>query len=113
MPRSTSRSNSSPSAADLMLLKAGDPARRGRLTMLGEGLMGGAEPDMGNWLEALALMTTYGKYFSSAELKHIFQNWNLIEADWLIVKDLVRSAMDRQLAPDTPEVQALAYRLMA
>lgn len=86
---------------------------RGRLTMLRDGLMAGAEPDMGNWLEALALMTTYGKYFSSAELKHIFQNWNLIEADWLIVKDLVRSAMDRQLAPDTPEVQALAYRWMA
>ena len=86
---------------------------RGRLTMLRDGLMAGAEPDMGNWLEALALMTTYGKYFSSAELKHILQNWTLIEADWLIVKDLVRSAMDRQLAPDTPEVQVLAYRWMA
>ncbi len=86
---------------------------RGRLTMLRDGLMAGAEPDMGNWLEALALMTTYGKYFSSAELKNIFQSWHLIEADWLVVKDLVRSAMDRQLAPDTPEVQALAYRWMA
>jgi DNA-binding transcriptional MerR regulator len=86
---------------------------RARLTMLRDGLMAGAEPDMGNWLEALALMTTYGKYFSSAELKHIFVNWSLIEADWLVVKDLVRSAMDRQLAPDTPEVQALAYRWMA
>ncbi|MDP2768448.1 MAG: MerR family transcriptional regulator [Giesbergeria sp.] len=86
---------------------------RGRLTMLRDGLMTGAEPDMGNWLEALALMTTYGKYFSAAELKHIFQSWNLIEADWLVVKDLVHSAMDRQLAPDTPEVQALAYRWMA
>lgn len=86
---------------------------RGRLTMLRDGLMAGAEPDMGNWLEALALMTTYGKYFSSAELKQIFTNWSLIEADWLIVKDLVQSAMDRQLQPDTPEVQALAYRWMA
>ena len=86
---------------------------RGRLTMLRDGLMAGAEPDMGNWLEALALMTTYGKYFSSAELKQIFTKWSLIEADWLVVKDLVQSAMDRQLAPDTPEVQALAYRWMA
>jgi len=86
---------------------------RGRLTMLRDGLMAGAEPDMGNWLEALALMTTYGKYFSSAELKQIFTNWSLIEADWLVVKDLVRSAMDRQLTPDTPEVQAIAYRWMA
>jgi DNA-binding transcriptional MerR regulator len=85
---------------------------RGRLTMLRDGLMAGAEPDMGNWLEALALMTTYGKYFSSAELKQIFSSWNLIEADWLVVKDLVQSALDRQLPPDTPEVQALAYRWM-
>ena len=81
--------------------------------MLRDGLMAGAEPDMGNWLEALALMTTYGKYFSTTELKQIFTNWSLIEADWLIVKDLVRSAMDRQLPPDAPEVQALAYRWMA
>ncbi|RQO79191.1 MerR family transcriptional regulator [Acidovorax sp. FJL06] len=86
---------------------------RGRLTMLRDGLMAGAEPDMGNWLEALALMTTYGKYFSSAELKQIFTNWSLIEADWLVVKDLVRAAMDRQLPPEAPEVQALAYRWMA
>ncbi|PUA97160.1 DNA-binding transcriptional MerR regulator [Acidovorax sp. 107] len=86
---------------------------RGRLTMLRDGLMAGAEPDMGNWLEALALMTTYGKYFSTTELKQIFTNWSLIEADWLVVKDLVRSAMDRELPPDAPEVQALAYRWMA
>ncbi|WP_184865913.1 MerR family transcriptional regulator [Acidovorax soli] len=86
---------------------------RARLTMLRDGLMAGAEPDMGNWLEALALMTTYGKYFSAAELKLIFTNWNLIEADWLVIKDLVRSAMDRQQPPDSPEVQALAYRWMA
>lgn len=86
---------------------------RARLAMLRDGLMAGAEPDMGNWLEALALMTTYGKYFSSAELKQIFTSWSLIEADWLVVKDLVRSAMDRQLPPDSPEVQALAYRWMA
>lgn len=86
---------------------------RGRLTMLRDGIAAGAEPDMGNWLEALALMTTYGKYFSSAELKHIFQNWKLIEADWLILKDLVREAMDRHLPPEAPEVQGLAYRWMA
>jgi len=86
---------------------------RARLAMLRDGLMAGAEPDMGNWLEALALMTTYGKYFSAAELKRIFENWKLIEADWLVVKDRVRDAMDRRQAPDTPEVQALAYRWMA
>ena len=86
---------------------------RARLSMLRDGLMAGAEPDMGNWLEALALMTTYGKYFTSAELKRIFENWSRIEADWLVVKDQVRCAMDQQLPPDSPEVQALAYRWMA
>ena len=85
---------------------------RGRLSMLRDGLVGGAQPEMGNWLDALALMTTYGKYFSAAELKRIFENWNLIEADWTVVKDLVRGAMDRQLPVDAPEVQALAHRWM-
>lgn len=98
-------------ALDQQILQATE--LRARLAMLRDGLMAGAEPDMGNWLEALALMTTYGKYFSSAELKQIFTNWSLIEADWLVLKDLVRSAMDRGQAVDTPEVQALAYRWMA
>ncbi len=86
---------------------------RGRLSMLQDGLVSGAEPDMSNWLEALALMTTYGRYFSATELKRIFQNWQRIEADWLLVKDKVRHAMDRSLPADHPEVQALAYRWMA
>ena len=86
---------------------------RGRLSLLRDGLVAGAEPDMGNWLQALALMTTYGKYFSAAELKHIFSSWNRIEADWLIVKDQVRQAMDEGLPIDTPTVQSLAYRWMA
>ena len=86
---------------------------RGRLALLRDGLVAGAEPDMGNWLEALSLMTTYGKYFSAAELKRIFENWKRIEADWIVVRNLVRDAMDRHLPIDAPEVQALAYRWMA
>ncbi|QNP60398.1 MerR family transcriptional regulator [Paenacidovorax monticola] len=86
---------------------------RARLALLRDGLAAGTEPDMGNWLDALSLMTTYGKYFSAAELKRIFENWRHIEADWLVVRDLVRDAMERQVPVDTPEVQALAYRWMA
>lgn len=86
---------------------------RSRLAMLRDGLVAGAEPDMGNWLETLALMTTYRKHFSTAELKRIFESWKTIEADWLAVKDGVRRAMDQQLPRDAPEVQALAYRWMA
>ncbi|WCM90261.1 MerR family transcriptional regulator [Acidovorax sp. NCPPB 3576] len=86
---------------------------RGRLSLLRDGLVAGAEPDMGNWLQALALMATYGKYFSAAELKHIFSNWNRIEADLLVVKEQVRRAMDQGQPVDAPEVQSLAYRWMA
>ena len=31
---------------------------RGRLALMRDGMVAGAAPDMGNWLEALALMTT-------------------------------------------------------
>ncbi len=86
---------------------------RARLALLHEGVMAGAEPDMVGWLEALALMNTYGKYFSAAELKHIFVNWTLIEADWRDLVPQVQHAMRRRLAPDDPQVQALAYRWMA
>ena len=33
---------------------------RGRLALMHDGLVAGAQPDMGNWLETLALMSTYG-----------------------------------------------------
>ncbi|AVS70512.1 MerR family transcriptional regulator [Paracidovorax avenae] len=85
---------------------------RGRLTLLRNGLVAGPAPGMGDWLETLALMGTYGKYFSAAELQKIFGNWKRIEADWTVVRDLVRAAMDRGLPPQDPEVQRLAYRWM-
>ncbi|HVR52067.1 MAG TPA: MerR family transcriptional regulator [Pseudorhodoferax sp.] len=85
---------------------------RARLGLLRDRLGADLPPDMGHWLDTLALMNTYGKYFSVAELKHIFQNWNRIEADWLAIKVQVRAAMDRQLPPEAPQVQALAYRWM-
>ncbi|AVS91099.1 MerR family transcriptional regulator [Paracidovorax avenae] len=86
---------------------------RGRLALLRNGLVAGPAPGMGDWLGTLALMGTYGKYFSAAELQRIFGNWKRIEADWTVVRDLVRAAMDRGLPPHEPEVQRLAYRWMA
>ena len=75
---------------------------RGRLALMRDGLVAGAEPDMGNWLETLALMTTYGKYFSATELKRIFENWHKIEAEWPPLMERVRCAMDQGLAIDAP-----------
>ncbi len=86
---------------------------RARLALLRDGLAAGAVPDTSRWLDTLALMTTYGKYFSAEELKRIFGNWKRVEADLAVLRGLVRSAMDRRLPADAPEVQALAYRWMA
>ena len=86
---------------------------RGRLALMREGLVLGTQPDMVDWLGTLALMATYGKYFSAAELKYIFENWKPLEAEWGALKAEVRAAMDRGLAPGDMEVQPLANRWMA
>lgn len=86
---------------------------RARLGLLRARLLADVPSDMGHWLDTLALMNTYGKYFSAAELKSILENWPQIEADWLVVKDQVQAAMDQRLPPEAPQVQALAYRWMA
>lgn len=86
---------------------------RGRLGLLHDGLIAGTDPDMSDWLDTLALMTTFGKYFSAAELKRIFGNWRLIEPEWLALTARVREAMDRKLPIDAPQLQPLANRWMA
>ena len=55
---------------------------RARLSLIRENLDKGAQPAMGDWLQALSLMTTYGKYFSAEELKTIFSRFSRIEHDW-------------------------------
>lgn len=97
-------------ALDLQITQANE--LRGRLALMRDGLVAGAEPDMGNWLETLALMATYGKYFSTAELRRIFENWRKIEVQWPPLVQQVQSAMDLGLAVDTPPVQQLAHRWM-
>jgi DNA-binding transcriptional MerR regulator len=86
---------------------------REQLELLQQQLAKGDEPDMAAWLETLALMKTYGKYFSAAELKAIFANWALIEADWVPLTAAVRALMDGGAAPDALEVQPFAHRWMS
>jgi DNA-binding transcriptional MerR regulator len=85
---------------------------RDHLGLLQHQLSKGDEPDMAAWLDTLSLMKTYGKYFSAAELKTIFANWSLIDADWEPLIKAVRALMDQGLAPEAPEVQPLAHRWM-
>lgn len=86
---------------------------RARLSLIRENLGKGAQPAMGDWLQALSLMTTYGKYFSAEELKTIFSRFSRIEHDWPPLLVEVRALMDTGAAPDAPEAQRLARRWMA
>ncbi|ROZ79605.1 MerR family transcriptional regulator [Ramlibacter sp. WS9] len=85
---------------------------RDHLGLLQHQLAKGNEPGMADWLDTLGLMKTYGKYFSAAELKTIFANWNLIENDWEPLVAAVREVMNQGFAADAPEVQPLAQRWM-
>lgn len=85
---------------------------RDHLDLLQHQLAKGDEPDMAAWLDTLGLMKTYGKYFTAAELKAIFANWNLIEAEWDPLIKEVRAVMDQGLAPDSAQVQLFAQRWM-
>lgn len=86
---------------------------RGRLALIQNKLEQGSEPTMAQWLESLALMATYGKYFSAAELKGIFANLKQTEREWAALMQGARAVMDAGLAPDSPEAQRLAHSWMA
>ncbi len=88
-------------------------ALRERLGVMQAALAHGEEPDMAQWLETLALMATYGKYFNADELKIILTNWKLIEPQWQPLLKEVRAAMDSGCTPEAPELQPLAQRWMS
>lgn len=85
---------------------------RDHLGLLQHQLAKGDQPGMGDWLDTLGLMKTYGKYFSAAELKTIFTNWSLIDSEWEPLIEAVRALMDRGLPAEAPEVQPCAQRWM-
>jgi DNA-binding transcriptional MerR regulator len=86
---------------------------RDRLALIQADLRKGEQPRLGDWLDALSLMATYGKYFSAAELKSILAGFRKIESDFDAVMGEVRALMDRGAPPDSAETQALARRWMA
>jgi DNA-binding transcriptional MerR regulator len=83
-----------------------------RLQLLQERLATGSTPDMADWLNTLALMNTFSKYFSAAEIKRILDNRKAQSAVWEPLIAEVRVAMEQQLAADTKAVQSLALRWM-
>jgi len=85
---------------------------RDRLALMRDGMLQGTSPSADDWLEALGLMGTYGKYFTATELKTILTRWRLVESDWAALTAAVRQAMDGGAAPTDPVVQPLARRWM-
>lgn len=85
---------------------------RAHLTLMRDSMRSGTAPDMGNWLDTLALMSTYGKYFSAAELQRIFERWPLIEGEWRPLIAQVEAAMHQGLPIDDPAVQKLTHHWM-
>lgn len=85
---------------------------RERLALIRDGLAHGDSPGVADWLDALALMTTYTKYFKAAELREIFGDWKKIEAELTPLMAEVRAVMDRGLPPQSEEMQPLISRWM-
>lgn len=85
---------------------------RSRLLFIQEQIVAGVDPDIDAWLSTLGLMTAYGKYFSSGELRKIVTNWNQLLAEWRPLIAAIRSAMTRNLPVASLEVQMLARRWM-
>lgn len=85
---------------------------RARLSLLETAMSSGKPLEMKDWLATLDLMRTYRKYFTSAELRKIFRNWQGTQADWAPLIVDVRSAMARGVRADSREAQQLAHRWM-
>jgi DNA-binding transcriptional MerR regulator len=86
---------------------------RGKLAVIQDELAGGKQPEPGEWLEALALMTTFGRYFSAGELQTILAGWRSVEDEWVELMAQVRDAMDRGLPADGPAIQPLVRHWMS
>jgi DNA-binding transcriptional MerR regulator len=85
---------------------------RDRLALLREGILADRDPEIGDWVESLSLMATFGKYFSAAELKSIFTRYGEIESEWLALQHEVRAHMDAGGVIDSLAGQALTRRWM-
>jgi DNA-binding transcriptional MerR regulator len=87
-------------------------ALRERLGLLEQRLAEGAQPDMKDWLATLEQMTTYGRYFSPAEIRSLMANWKQVADRWPPLVAEVAALMARGVLADSLEVQPLAARWM-
>ncbi|WP_028353299.1 MerR family transcriptional regulator [Bordetella petrii] len=93
----------------------GQAARlRARLAQLHGQLVEGAEPDLGDWLTTLELMTVYDKYFSPDELTRLpmYRNSPTGDAAWMALAGEARELMQAGTAPEAAPARDLAVRWM-
>lgn len=87
-------------------------ALRERLTLLGEVLAGGGQPEIDDWLGTLGLMSTYARYFNPEEIRRIVRGWPRVKQEWQAVVAALQQAMEAGVPTDDAEVQALTQRWM-
>jgi len=85
-------------------------ALRERLGAIRMALASGRKTDIGDRLASLALIGAYNRYFSPAELHWAASRWQPIEADWKVLVQAIRTAMDRSVPAAAVETQALALQ---
>lgn len=85
---------------------------RAKLALIGDNLAKGTPPPMQEWIEAVALMTTFGKYFSATEIEGILAGWRGVEDEWFALMAQVRAAMDAGVPADGAAIQPLVRRWM-
>lgn len=87
-------------------------ALRGRLAVLLDKFSAGGQPEMAEWLDSLALMATYARYFSTDEIRTIVGNWQSVREEWGPLMARVRTLMDGGVPATDPAVQPLAHQWM-
>ena len=86
---------------------------RDRLHRLRGQLMTGEEPDLADWLTTLEMMTMQDKYLTQDEQNQLRSNKLAGAANWPALIQAVHALMDRGVAGESKEAQALASRWMA
>jgi len=88
---------------------------RDRLAELDAQLANEAEPDVDEWLSTLGMMATYHKYFTPEELEALKQRKDngKLNAQWPGLVAEIRTLIDRNIPPSSPEAKALTQRWLA
>jgi DNA-binding transcriptional MerR regulator len=85
---------------------------RARLTLVQAAMASGSAPGIDDWLGTLSLMSTYGKYFDTEELRVILGNLKRLANEWSPLVAKVREQMALDAPPDAVAVQRLAREWM-